>query len=296
MIRFLLGISRAPFLPLSLLCALLGIAAAHYAGSSIRLADAVLVVLAAVLAHASVNAFNEYFDFRSGLDLKTVRTPFSGGSGSLPAAPGYLHLALGWAVLTLVVTVAIGLYFIRLRGWMLGSLGAMGGLLVIAYTPLINRWPWTCLLAPGIGFGPVLVLGSSVAAGGSAGAADGWSAAIMAVMASGLLLANQQPDVEADRSVGRRHLTIAYGEALARRVLVALWCLPAVLLALAVSLGQLPPLAALAIFPAILAIANALGLWRLPLAEALPLALLGRNVVACLAMPLCLAVALLLAA
>jgi len=40
----------------------------------------------ALFAHISANVFNEYFDFKSGIDLNTQRTPFSGGSGILPAA------------------------------------------------------------------------------------------------------------------------------------------------------------------------------------------------------------------
>ena len=46
------------------------------------------------MAHTSVNALNEYQDFKSGLDLITVKTPFSGGTKSLPENPQKAHLAL----------------------------------------------------------------------------------------------------------------------------------------------------------------------------------------------------------
>ena len=46
-----------------------------------------LIVIGAVSAHISVNMLNEYFDFKSGLDLKTEITAFSGGSGALPDNP-----------------------------------------------------------------------------------------------------------------------------------------------------------------------------------------------------------------
>ena len=45
----------------------------------------ILALAGGLLAHISVNALNEYLDFTSGLDLTTLRTPFSGGSGTLPA-------------------------------------------------------------------------------------------------------------------------------------------------------------------------------------------------------------------
>jgi 1,4-dihydroxy-2-naphthoate octaprenyltransferase len=43
----------------------------------------VLALIGLVALHAAVNAFNEASDMRSGIDLQTTRTPFSGGSGSM---------------------------------------------------------------------------------------------------------------------------------------------------------------------------------------------------------------------
>ncbi len=43
-----------------------------------------LATFGLLVAHAAVNIFNDYFDARSGLDYKTRRTPFSGGSGAAP--------------------------------------------------------------------------------------------------------------------------------------------------------------------------------------------------------------------
>ena len=42
-----------------------------------------LLVIGVVLAHVSVNLFNEISDYKSKIDENTVRTPFSGGSGML---------------------------------------------------------------------------------------------------------------------------------------------------------------------------------------------------------------------
>lgn len=298
-IRFLLGISRAPFLLLSLLCAVLGISAAvadadagvvgagvvDESGSPVWLA--ILAVSAAVFAHASVNAFNECADFRSGLDLQTSRTPFSGGSGSLPAAPQYLALAQVWAWLTFGITAAIGVYFLSLRGGLLAWLGATGLVLVIAYTPLINRFPWLCLIAPGVGFGPIMVVGSAIAVTGAAPPASVWSAAIMGVLASGLLLANQQPDARVDARFGRRHLTIVYGPVVARRILACLWVMPLLILCTALAVGGLPPLAAVVGLPLLLACYNAWQLLGLSQDAVVPTALLARNVQVCLITPAC---------
>lgn len=292
-LRFLSGISRVSFLPLALLCAVLGISAGRVGGVDASMSLAVLAVLAAVLAHVSVNSFNEYADYRSGLDLQTCRTPFSGGSGSLPAAPQYLNLALGWAWTSLVAAVAIGLYFLSVRGWLLAGFGALGLLLVTTYTPVINCFPWFCLIAPGLGFGPIMVVGSAIAVTGAAPPASIWSAVIMGILTSGLLLANQQPDAGVDARFGRRHLTIVYGSEVARRTLAGLWLAPIVTLTIGVAVNGLPWTASIAVLPLLLSCHNAWQLLRLSPEETLPTTLLARNVAVCLSTPGCMAAGLL---
>ncbi len=74
---------RLPFLTLTFACVFLGMSIAVANQVSINILILMLALLGAPLAHISVNTLNEYFDFKSGLDLNTVKTPFSGGSGAL---------------------------------------------------------------------------------------------------------------------------------------------------------------------------------------------------------------------
>jgi 1,4-dihydroxy-2-naphthoate octaprenyltransferase len=158
-----------------------------------------------------VNLLNEYDDFRSGLDMITERTPFSGGSGALPEVPSAARRVL-WAGLgTLAVVVTIGLYFLWLRGLPLLVLGAAGVVLVLTYTRWITRSPLLCLLAPGMGFGPIMVLGTVIALGASIDTTALLVSLVALLMVSELLLINQIPDAEADRAIGRRHLVITLG-------------------------------------------------------------------------------------
>ena len=78
----LLGTTRPPFLILGPACVLPGIATARLAGATATWWEILLIVVGAILAHTAVNVFNEYQDSKSGLDAKTMRTPFS-----VPAAP-----------------------------------------------------------------------------------------------------------------------------------------------------------------------------------------------------------------
>ena len=77
------GVARAPFLLLPVTLVASGAAAAAYDDRASALAT-VLALIGLVALHAAVNAFNEASDMRSGIDLQTTRTPFSGGSGTLP--------------------------------------------------------------------------------------------------------------------------------------------------------------------------------------------------------------------
>lgn len=257
----LLRATRPNFLLLALLCVALAIALSGRQLPLVHGLQLVSVVLGAVLAHAAVNLLNEYQDFRSGLDLITQRTPFSGGSGALPENPEAAAQVLVAALAALALVVLIGLYFLWLRGLPILVLGVAGLLLVITYTGWITRSPWLCLLAPGLGFGPIMILGVQLALGGSPDTATVVVALLVLLLVSELLLINQIPDVSADRKVGRRHLPIVLGVHKAAWIVAILLLGAYLLLAGALWLGLLPMACALAglTLPAALWVS-----WRLP--------------------------------
>ena len=239
--------SRPNFLILAPLCVGLGLAIAWQQGQAPALLDTLLVFVAAVLAHAAVNLLNEYEDFTSGLDMITRRTPFSGGSGALPEVPSAANRVL-WASLgTLGLVIAIGVYFLWLRGLPIFVLGVAGVVLVLTYTRWITRSPWLCLLAPGIGFGPIMVLGSLLALGAQLDAAAIACASVALLLVSELLLINQIPDAEADRKIGRRHLVIALGPRAAARLVSGLLLSSYLVIISATLTTTLPPLSLLAV-------------------------------------------------
>ncbi len=202
---------RPPFLILTPACVILGLGAAIWTGGQVNLLEFVIVLIGAVCAHISVNALNEYYDFKSGLDLKTQRTPFSGGSGGLPESPAGARNALIVGLVTLAVAGLVGLYFVFQRGWSLLPLGILGLAIIFAYTLWLVRNPWTSLIAPGLGFGPLMVMGTAFALTGS----YTWTAFVASLvpffLVSDLLLLNQFPDAEADRTIGRKHFPILLG-------------------------------------------------------------------------------------
>jgi len=238
---------RPNFLVLAPLCAGLGVAVAWQQGGSPALVDTLLVFIGALLAHAAVNLFNEYEDFVSGLDMITRRTPFSGGSGALPEMPSAAKGVLVAAIGTLGLVTAIGLYFLWQRGLPMLVLGVAGIVLVLTYTRWITRRPILCLLAPGLGFGPVMVLGALVALGGRIDTSALLVTLVAQCLVSELLLINQIPDADADQKVGRRHLVITLGRTAAARLVAVLLLGSYVPVLLGVLLGGLPVWSALAL-------------------------------------------------
>ena len=162
-LKYLLGPMRLPFLPLTLSCVVLGLATAIRTTDGVSVLHFVLALVGGITAHISVNAFNEYWDFKSGLDATTKRTPFSGGSGTLPEKPELARTALATAIVAFSVTGTIGVFFVFVRGLAILPLGIAGLLVVIAYTRWLTRSPILCLLAPGLGFGSLMVMGTDFA-------------------------------------------------------------------------------------------------------------------------------------
>ncbi len=210
-IQDLLGPMRLPFIILTPACVLLGIGTAVPVVGSVSGFHVILLLLGATAAHISVNAFNEYFDFKSGLDFKTERTPFSGGSGTLPGKPAMAGWVLGTAVISFLVTLLLGIYFVTISGPGLLPLGMLGLFLVYAYTPWLTRSAFLCLIAPGLGFGPLMVMGTHFVLTGAYAGSSLVVSLIPFFLVSNLLLLNQFPDVDADRGIGRKHYPIVIG-------------------------------------------------------------------------------------
>ena len=237
--------TRPQFLLLSVVLAFLGISIAWYDGY-FHLGYALLTFLGLLLCHISVNVLNDYFDYESGIDLETKRTPFSGGSGILPAALLKPRQVLWLGLGSIILAVPIGVYFVLARGWDLLPLLIVGALCAVLYTPLITRlgFPeW----APGLGMGTLPVLGAYFIQ-----TTEYTLPAVIAAIPSGilvhnLLLLNEFPDVEADGKAGRKTTPILIGRTKAWMVYSALTIIVYLWIIGWVIAGQMPAFALIAL-------------------------------------------------
>jgi len=207
----LLAIARGPFLLLTPAVLFPAMAASYLFSGSLAVDLACLILIAALAAHVAVNALNEYQDFASGLDQTTDRTPFSGGSGTLPARPQRAEAARWLFIVAFALMAAIGGYLSWRVGTRIFFIGLVGGLIILAYTRVINRMPLLCLVSPGLGFGLLMVNGTTWLLTGHFPASAQVVSWLVFFLVNGLLLLNQLPDIEADRAVGRKHIPVLLG-------------------------------------------------------------------------------------
>jgi 1,4-dihydroxy-2-naphthoate octaprenyltransferase len=286
---------RADFLYLDVACVLLGTGTAVWTHGKIDGWLLILTFVGAVCAHVSVNALNEYFDFKSGLDLQSERTPFSGGSGTLRERPDMAPVALGIGVVGLVITALIGLYLLSVRGWALLPLGIVGLVVIVVYTNWITHYPLLSLMVTGLGFGLLMVTGTNFVLTGDYTWAAFFAALVPFFLGNDLWLLNQFPDVEVDQSVGRRSLPMVIGKR-ASSIIYGLFLLGTYLSIVAgVWLGYVPVTSLLGLLTLPLAVLAAVGVYRY--AENLPklMPYMGFNVLLNITTPVLMAVGLLIA-
>lgn len=251
---------RPPFLILTILLVSLGTLIARYDGY-LNVRYFLLALLGMLLAHIGGNVLNDYFDYKSGLDLKTQKTPFSGGSGILPAG----HLTprgVYWlGTVSLFLAFLVGVYFIRVRGWLFLPVMVIGGLSAYFYSTKLAKW-YVGELAAGINFGPVAVLGAYFVQTGEYSLNTLAASLIPGILGTNLLILNQFPDTEHDRQVGRRHLVIKLGKARSARLFTSLLVIMYLWLITAVGLRLMPPWTLLGLASLPLAIISVMGAFK----------------------------------
>ena len=234
--------ARPNFLILSLSVVLLGTAVAMYEGAEWSWGLFGLITIAAILAHSAVNMLNEYQDYHSGLDLITPKTPFSGGSGALVADPESASVVKVAFIVVMLALVVVGAYLINHSGWLLGIFGGLGLALIIFYTRFITRMPWLCLIAPGLAFGPIMVIGTYFVWSGTVSELVVVLSIVPFFLVNNLLLLNQIPDLKADKQIGRYNILMRLGLENGLQIFAAFNIFAFVVIALAIWLYQLPSL------------------------------------------------------
>lgn len=211
---------RFHFISLTVILVSLGTAIAAYEGV-FHWGHFLLAMIGSILVHMTVNVINDYYDYVSGIDLNTQRTPFSGGSGVLTSYLLKPKQAFWFATACLLIAMVIGFYFVMVKGWLLFPLLLVAGFSAYFYNVYLARWLVGELFA-GLNLGPLLVLGSYYVQTGRYSWEALFASVAPGILTANLLFLNEFPDREADQTGGRRHLVIILGRKDARFLFVAL--------------------------------------------------------------------------
>ncbi len=288
-----IGIARGNFLVLPVTLVLCGVGAAAYEGEASWLRS-ILALVGLVAAHTGVNALNEWSDMRTEIDLHTNRTPFSGGSGTLPAGEGTLKMAFRLGAWASAVALVVGLWFLWAVGWVFLPFLLVGAFFITGYTDLLARLGLG-EVAAGLGLGGLAVSGTALVQAGELGPVAVAASVPAFLMTFNLLLLNEFPDEEADRAGGRKNLVILLGRRGAALVYALVALLVPVWILGSVARGVFPLWAAPAALPTLLLVPALLWAFTRP-RTVVPLPALGANVMWNLATNVLLGGGLLLAA
>jgi 1,4-dihydroxy-2-naphthoate octaprenyltransferase len=224
---------RPHYLLLPVVLVMVGTTAAWYEGY-FNVIYMLLAMVGLVLCHMSVNILNDYYDFKSGVDLKTIKSPFNGGSGLLPAGLLTPSQVFRYGLACFLIAVPIGAFLVVMTGWQLLPLLLFGAVCIIFYTSVILKidFPeWS----PGIGLGLLPALGAYYVQSGHYSLHGLIASVPSGFLVLNLLLLNEFPDAEADTIAHKRTLPIRLGQKKAAIVyssftgLVYLWVIGAVI-------------------------------------------------------------------
>jgi len=230
---------RAPFLLLPIILSGVGSLLSLYEGM-FHLTDSVLFGLALVLFHITVNTLNEYYDHKMGIDFRTRRTVFNGGSGILQE--GLLEPAqvLRVSIGSFLFAAAISVYLVIETGMILLPILIPGMIFSLFYTQLFARKMLGEITA-GLGLGALPIIGAYAVNTGTIGQTSILLGIAGGILTFNLLLLNEFPDREADRAGGRRNLVIYLGPRRAAYVYSFLTVSVYIILLIFVLLGMIPP-------------------------------------------------------
>jgi 1,4-dihydroxy-2-naphthoate octaprenyltransferase len=210
---------------------------------------AALALLAALLMQVITNLQNDVgYTVRGGERI--------GNRIGLPRAT-----ALGWLtaqqvnrviVVLSLTAIALGLFMVMLRGWLVLALGTaslvaalayMGGPKPIAYTP----WGEATVL---VFFGPVAVLGTGWLLTGGVSAGGVLASLAVGSIAAAALAVNNHRDREHDFLAGRKTFAVSFGQMQSKRLLAVLLSMPFIAIgAMAYAESAVWPLVPLALVP-----------------------------------------------
>jgi len=223
MLSVWLRVIRVRFLLASVIAVSVGLALNWWQNFSIDPLDAILIFAGVMALHASVDLLNDFWDFKRGIDTKTIRTKMSGGTGVLPEGllkPSAVYRA---GIAFLIIGSAIGAYFVVTDGIIIGIILGFAILSIYFYsTKIVNSGLGEFFVAVK---GSMIVVGTYFIQSGQITIESILGGIVVGVLSSLVLFIASFPDHDADKSQGRKSLVISVGKEKAAKLF---WIFPLV--------------------------------------------------------------------
>ena len=177
-----------------------------YQPTSFNIFYAALTYIGIFCLHSSVDLFNDYWDFKRGIDLLTKKTRFSGGTGVLPEGLLKPYEIFRAAILFLTLGLSIGVSFVFIKGYIVALILGFATLSIILYsTKLVNVGLGELFV--GIK-GMLIVIGAFYVQTGYIIVESFIIGVVTGLLSSLVLYINSIPDIKADKDKGRKTLAI----------------------------------------------------------------------------------------
>lgn len=192
-----------------------------------------LTLIGGIFIHAGLDYSNDYYDYKTGNDVvNKTPTPFSGGSRFLREGILKPRQVLLASLVCFAAGSAIGLYInYLLKTNIILIIGITGVFLAFFYTggPVKIGYTRAAETATGLGFGPLMVIGSYYVQARSISWEALWASVPIGILIALVQYINQFPDYEADKKTGKNNTVVTVGKAKAVRYyyifLVMTYCL-----------------------------------------------------------------------
>ncbi len=202
-----LRVIRFKFLAASAIAVTNGLALSYwYQSNHFNILYAILTYLGIFCLHASVDLFNDYWDYKRGIDLITKKTKFSGGTGVLPEGLLKPKDVVQAGILFLILGLSIGILFVFIKDYVIALILGFATLSIILYS---NKLVNVGLGELFVGIKGVLIVIGSFYVQTSTIILESIIAGVVTGLLSSLVLyINSIPDIKADKEKGRKTLAI----------------------------------------------------------------------------------------
>lgn len=179
-----------------------------YQPQNFSLISSVLTYIGIFCLHSSVDLLNDYWDFKRGIDLRTKKTKFSGGTGVLPQGllkPSHVYFA---GISFLILGLIIGGIFVYFKGFVIAIILLFAALSIVLYSSkLVNLGLGELFVGAK---GALIVVGTFYVQNTVISLESIILGSIIGLLSSLVLFINSIPDIVPDRQMGRKTLAIIF--------------------------------------------------------------------------------------